>query len=219
MAITGNIYNLEYGYLPIKWLVKNLANEIIDSISNSRQINVICSEPLNITASIKSGQCENVSVLYLGVDETVNIGCYALNGNALDESERNVDGQILGNVLPTTDRFNNPNSALYFPGNMNSWVKVFPPLPIQPSFTINAWVYREEGSSYYVLGQGSKDVSTGWFGLICGDGGSQKPGFGVKYGSHNPEIAYAYSDESLQNNQWYMLTGVVDSKTTKSSFM
>jgi hypothetical protein len=134
VPIIGDIINPDFDHLPIKWLVKNLANEIIDSISNTKEITVKCSQSITVFASIRSGQCENVSSLNLSIDDTDNIGCFDLNGNALDGSERNVDGHIFGNVLPTTDRFNNPNSALYFPGNMDSWVKVLPPLPVQPSF-------------------------------------------------------------------------------------
>jgi hypothetical protein len=203
----------------INWYFKRPNGTYIDTIFNQNSITYTLNETTIVYASTKTRYCETKSngSQYF-VDSNINVGCYSMNGNAQDGSGRGRHGDIRGSVIATTDRFNNPNSALYFPGNLDSWMRVGTPLPVGPSFSINAWMYRENGSSFYLLGQGKKDILSGWFGLLCGDEFYEKPGFGVKYGAFTPDKSYAYSNESLENNKWYMLTGVLDNINNKIKF-
>jgi Concanavalin A-like lectin/glucanases superfamily len=220
--VTLNVNSILDPYSPlgvIMWYVKRPNGIYIDTITAQNTINYTLNETVIIEVASKTRTCENRRVVnQYNVDNTTNIACYTLNGNAQDGSGNNRHGEIVGNVISTTDRFNNPNGALYFPGNANSWVKVIPPFYVGPSLTINVWIYRELGSSNYVLGQGRKDILASWFGIVCGDEYWGKPGFGVKYGAFNPDISYAYSSDNLQNNAWYMLTGILDIANDKIKF-
>jgi hypothetical protein len=64
-----------------------------------------------------------------------------LNGNATDLSANALNGTIIGNVTATTDRFGNSNSAMYFPGNTASYIRVNDQPLLRPSsITLAAWV-------------------------------------------------------------------------------
>jgi hypothetical protein len=68
---------------------------------------------------------------------------YGFSGNTLDGSGNNNNGQIVGNVLPATDRFGQAGCAYLFTGNINSYIEIpltadFSFTPAQ-SFSISLW--------------------------------------------------------------------------------
>ncbi len=64
-----------------------------------------------------------------------------LNGNAHDLSANGLNGAIIGSVTPTADRFGNPNSAMSFPGNNESYIQISDHPVLRPaSLTLAAWV-------------------------------------------------------------------------------
>ena len=140
-----------------------------------------------------------------GIPTNGLIAHYPFNGNANDVSGNSLNGTVNGNVTLTTDRNNTANSAYYFGGTINDWIEV--PhntlLNIGPDFTVSAWVYKESGSNNYVLGKG-RDIT-------CGTWALGTPSISVD-GSCGTS---ASNPTSLNNNQWYMITGVLNSSTGK----
>ncbi len=90
------------------------------------------------------------------------VGYWPLNGDATDASGNGLDGQILGNVLPTQDRQGLPDSALLFPGAGNSYVELGDPpeLRITGAMTLAAWVridsYESNGRIIARIGPGGQ---------------------------------------------------------------
>jgi len=65
----------------------------------------------------------------------------SMNGTANDLSGNGLNGTIFGSVTATTDRFGNPNSAMEFPGNTSSYIRVNDQPLLRPSsITLSAWV-------------------------------------------------------------------------------
>lgn len=75
---------------------------------------------------------------------------YPFNGNANDESGQNHDGQIIGNLGLTNDRFGNPNSAYEFPGNATNYISVnyADDFNINPSGSFSICLWYKGGSAY-----------------------------------------------------------------------
>lgn len=69
------------------------------------------------------------------------VGCWALDGNALDGSISRNDGTIMGGVTPTADRFGNPNGAMKFDGSSSQYIYLGNPTSLQltGSFTLSGW--------------------------------------------------------------------------------
>jgi len=68
------------------------------------------------------------------------VAYYPFNGNAVDESVNDNDGEILGSTL-TTDRFGNPNSAFIFDGtNDRIKINLSESLIITGDITLSVWV-------------------------------------------------------------------------------
>lgn len=64
-----------------------------------------------------------------------------LNGNANDLSLNGLHGTINGSVTATTDRFGNAGGAMFFPGNINSHIRINDQPLVRPSsITLSAWV-------------------------------------------------------------------------------
>ena len=68
-------------------------------------------------------------------------GYWPLDGNASDDGGNGLDGTINGNVVPSEDRFGDPNGAMKFPGNMSDHIDVGNPtqLQITGAMTLAAW--------------------------------------------------------------------------------
>jgi hypothetical protein len=67
---------------------------------------------------------------------------YNFNGNATDNSGNLHNGLVVGAVA-TTDRCNNPSSAMLFDG-INDWITIYPALTDMNSYSIHAWVYYND---------------------------------------------------------------------------
>lgn len=55
------------------------------------------------------------------------VGYWPLDGDATDASGNDHHGTIIGNVTPTVDRLENPDAAMYFPGNTNAYIDLGQP--------------------------------------------------------------------------------------------
>ncbi|NVN94214.1 MAG: gliding motility-associated C-terminal domain-containing protein [Bacteroidetes bacterium] len=132
---------------------------------------------------------------------------YPFDGNANDAGGNNLNGIIHGNVISTTNRNNNPNSAYYFSGAGNGadWIEVLhnPLLNLGPSFTVSAWIYNDN-SNYGCIVMKGRDVSNGSYDLYWG--GININGAGGA-GAGNISL--------IDTAIWYMITGVLDGNTGK----
>lgn len=76
--------------------------------------------------------------------------CYALDGNGV-EPYSNLTG-TLSSATATVDRFNNPNSALYFSGSSSSYVELpDDPLIKSPYISFSAWVKPTVLTNAYIV--------------------------------------------------------------------
>ncbi len=133
------------------------------------------------------------------------VGYYPFNENANDMSGNGLNGTVNGNVTLTTDRNNNPNSAYYFGGTINDWIEIHHNtlLNLSQNFSVSAWVFKESGSNNYVLGKG-RDITCGTWSL------------GTSSISVDGSCGTSVSNPTtLNDNQWYMITGVLNSTTGK----
>ncbi len=103
------------------------------------------------------------------------------NQTVKDSGPHGIHGQIKGNVERVEGI---QNTALSFPGEMDSHV-VFEdkePLHLEDSFTLSAWVYRD-------------NTGTRWDGIII-NGGSQR-GYQLFYAENNQKLTlYIHTDET-----------------------
>ncbi len=95
------------------------------------------------------------------------IAYYMLDGNALDTSVNNIDGSLHGNPEITSDRFNNPNSALHFDG-VDDFISA--EIGIHDPIGISLWFAHrnnEMGKAYVIFDYGENafrsevDMTTG----------------------------------------------------------
>ncbi len=103
------------------------------------------------------------------------VAYYPFNGNENDESGNSINPLYNGAVL-TTDRFGNPNSAYYFDGTLNSYMKIPADQLPTANRTISFWFNADEVASGPTLlsygGDGSCGASTFLMGLnVTGLGG------------------------------------------------
>ncbi len=102
--------------------------------------------------------------------DSLLIGHWPFNGNAIDESVNNNDGFVLGATL-TNDRFGNENGAYHFDGNDRIDVPDDPSLTLGSEFTMVVWAqmssYGADGG-YYLMGHSEGPGNTKkwifWFG-------------------------------------------------------
>jgi hypothetical protein len=124
------------------------------------------------------------------------------NGDAIDESGNGHDGTVYGGVL-TEDRNNNANSAFTFPYLHNQIVLAnTATIDLQGGFTLNAWVKYLNvnsgivGKHYCLTSNGFLlGIEDGQFTLWISNGGWQ----------------IIKTNETYQENNWYMVTAVYDS--------
>ena len=129
------------------------------------------------------------------------IAFYPFNGNAVDITGNGHNGTVNGGVL-TNDRFNQPENAYTFP-NLHDNIVLDNTLTInlENGFTINASVkYKNVNSDivgkhncWFVNGF-NLGISNGQFWLILA----------------NSEWSVIQTNETYNEDQWYMVTGVYD---------
>lgn len=154
-----------------------------------------------------SGTCEGDMI-----DDTMPteglVAYYPFNGNANDESGNGNHGSVRGNVVLTSDRFGNANSAYRFPGQPFNYISVPDDETLHCStFTLNAWVYTdaENYGSGYLINKG-RDINNGSYRLLVRDVGATN-----LYGGSND----AYIDDNPETGVWHMVTGTVEGKTAR----
>lgn len=99
---------------------------------------------------------------------------YPFNGNPNDYSGGNHNGQIVGNLNLTTDRFGTPNSAYQFPGNSDNYIAI------------------NYASDFNITPSESFSISL-WY-----KGGSSSGGdFEILFGKQNPQLNYKPYDYYL----------------------
>jgi hypothetical protein len=75
------------------------------------------------------------------------VAYYPFNGNANDATGHGNNGQIIGQIVPATDRFGNPNSAYHFNGDgSSSAIEVTNTLFNigQPGYTVSGWFASDD---------------------------------------------------------------------------
>ena len=92
-----------------------------------------------------------VFVLVLGLAGHASaglMGYWALDGDATDSSDYGNHGTINGNVVPTMDRFGNPNGAMLFAGGGGDLIDLgdAPEFNLTGAMTLAAWVYLDSTS-------------------------------------------------------------------------
>jgi gliding motility-associated-like protein len=138
---------------------------------------------------------------------------YPIHGNIKDESGNGLDGTAHGTTF-TTDRFNNPNEALYFHGE-DAYVDIPQSWLIQSSFpkTVSLWVYFDDLDYYYSIFSSDYDENayTGyWIGLAEKNGNkviSCSYGDGGLVGDPAARIS-AIGTTPLISKKWYHVTAI-----------
>ena len=144
------------------------------------------------------------------------IAYYPFNNSAADSSGNKYDGTAY-NVVPTTDRNGNVNSAYYFDGQSSYiTIKDKPDLRLNSTdFTINAWVDIYEYNSSYgsiVIVKRQYGSNGGWnFGIAgYGDLSNQVGALGVVTysvsGGDDPVLVGVTKIDT--NHTWHMITTV-----------
>ena len=133
---------------------------------------------------------------------------YDLDGNGLDSSGNGANGTIINNVVPTTDRFGNANSAMYFPANLDA-IRGGGINLANSSSSISLWVEKE-----YV-----GNLSNGSWILRVGDVGANGKVMHVAL-DYGQSIRYDFWNTSfdintpiLPINEWHQLAFTYDDAT------
>jgi len=141
------------------------------------------------------------------------IGYYPFNGNAEDESGNENHG-IIHEVLLTTDRFDNTDTAYFFDG-IDGWIKILDtPQFIVSDFTVAAWIrWDGEADNYY-----NHAIISNYSGS-----GSAYQHFGLRMAGEivemNGESQFFYDDGSewdvvfgtsyINDGNWHLITGTI----------
>jgi hypothetical protein len=138
------------------------------------------------------------------------VAYYPFSGNANDMSGSANNGTINGNIVPTSDRFGNSNSAFSFPGSSTSFINVSQNSSFSnfsEGFTLSAWYLSNVSSNPgRVISLGNTDA--------CGFGfhfsGFSTTGAVIQT---NCSSAYGVWSNAITNqsiNTWYHLVLSVD---------
>jgi hypothetical protein len=125
--------------------------QCVGGVCTATKVPALCSNP----ASCESVQCdENYQCSYSECTIHPNLRLwYPLDGDANDASFNGYDGNLIG-PESTTDRFDNPNSAMYFDGQ--DYISLAWDAPIggdDQSFTLAAWVLTDDSTgNHFVFG-------------------------------------------------------------------
>jgi len=94
-------------------------------------------------------------ILAIIQSSAAEIANYSLNGNAINSINNNLNGVIVGSVLPTYNRNDEENSALLFNGNGYIRVPEFKNLDFGNELTVSFWMRRDYSSNYQgIIGNG-----------------------------------------------------------------
>jgi hypothetical protein len=168
------------------------------------------------------GMCKRLFFLVLVLGMAGNAwadlrGYWKLDGDGLDSSVYGNNGVVSANVGPTTDRFGNPNSAMYFTdglGNIN--VGNDASLNLTGEMTILAWAYLDTSSSVYnrrnsrILakmdgGGGGRAWSSG---IEHEDGMPVEDTANFQISSNGSDVISCQDDATIPLDQWFHYAGV-----------
>jgi hypothetical protein len=147
------------------------------------------------------------------------VGWWPFNGNANDESGNGNNGTIVGSITPTADRFGNPNKSYSFSGNGHVQL----PSINLPSFTINVWVKRlpkVSGSYNTIICKHYSASFTNSSYLLYSESYQDDfctPNIYYTSTTNKPASIYATGSSWCDNN-WHMITGVLNSSALKIYF-
>jgi PKD repeat protein len=131
------------------------------------------------------------------------IACYALNGNAA-EPVNNLTG-TLTSVSGTTDRFNNPNSALSFSGTVGSYVTLPNNSLLKPTnaITISGW-YKSNTINNLMTPVFTKNTFSSFFGAYALSMAYMNGGYRFR-GTHQTGSSsfFCPSTTNVSANTWY----------------
>ncbi len=168
----------------------------------------------NITITVSDGVGGADSVTFsiiinsspLGISEFISaikndvIAYYPLNGSAV-ETYNGLNGNIVGNVSFTKDRFGNENSAASFPGISFNYINVpYNTMLCNNELTLSAWGYAVNPSGDLFLINKGRDIVNGSYRLLA-----NSAGFQVAYSGTNG----AGTNTRPEANVWHMYVGTV----------
>lgn len=152
------------------------------------------------------------------------IAYYPLNGTATDASGNNLNGVIMGNPQPTTDRFNNPNSAMRFDG-ANDYIVVNDAGKLSTkAITVAAMINTEVAGGQMILGK--IEYGTG-YAATYNLGINYDVQYGYFFGTtpftascfqqylYDPSNPFARTTNNFSTNQWHCLVGSFENNTLK----
>ncbi len=129
------------------------------------------------------------------------VAWYPFNGNPDDETGNGNNGTVIGNVVLTTDRYGNAESAYEFPGEAFNYISVPHSSYLEfNTFTISAWIFTETDYGYGQVVQKNRDIIQGHYGLYINWIGAN-----VCYSCNN---GAGFQDIPLIG-QWHMSTGTI----------
>ena len=140
------------------------------------------------------------------------IGHWMLDGNGTDASGNGLDGTINGNVVPTIDKFGNPDSAMQFGGASGDNVNIGDPpeLRLTGAMTLSAWVVLDSSNTNNgrIFAKAGGGGSRSWtLNIEASTGGVANPA--TLQLSANGAVNISISDsESLPTDEWVHVAGV-----------
>ncbi|HNX88445.1 MAG TPA: C10 family peptidase [Paludibacteraceae bacterium] len=142
-----------------------------------------------------------------GIPSNGLVAQYPFNGNANDESGNGNNGIIQGNVISTSDRLGNANSAYEFPGVAFNYIQVPDAASLHLNvFSLSAWIYSSTDYGSGQVIQKNRDVDNGHYGLYTTSIGATN-----LYGGINNTTAISQPTIGT----WHMVSGTVTGSTAK----
>ena len=140
------------------------------------------------------------------------IGHWMLDGDGTDASSNGLHGTINGNVVPTADKFDNPNSAMRFGGASADSISIGDPpaLQLAGAMTLSAWVMLDSlnTNNARIFSKAGGGGARSWsLNIEASSGGVANPAtFQISpTGAANISIS---SPEPLPTDEWVHMAGV-----------
>jgi hypothetical protein len=140
------------------------------------------------------------------------VGCWPLDGDALDASGNGLDGTISGTVVPIADRSGNPDSAMQFGGGSSDYVDIGDPpqLQLTGAMTLTAWVSLDSSNTNNarIFAKAGSSGARSWsLNIEASSGGVSNPATFQVSGSGASNVSISDPDP-LPTDEWVHLAGV-----------
>lgn len=192
-----------YQYL---WSNGNTTNEIANLGIGDYAVTVLDASNCVVNAS-STVSYQNLGGAFGSIPTNGLIAHYPFNGNAEDASGNNLHGIVHNNVILTTDRHGNANSAYEFPGVAYNYISVADNSLLHLNeFSVSAWVYTDTDFGGGVIVNKGRDISNGSYRLNS---------TGVYAQNNYSGINGAYIAQQPEPNTWHMITGIVYQNVAK----